>query len=140
MSLITTFHSLPLAVQWHLPLALGALLLGPWALWSRKGSTLHRSAGRVWVLLMLGAALSSLFIRSVALPNLAGFSPIHLLSVATLVNLPLGVRAAMQGRIQVHRKTMRGLYIGGCLVAGAFTLMPGRYLGQLLWGQALGWL
>jgi len=140
MSLITSFQTLPAAVQWHLPLALAALLLGPFALWSRKGTTLHRSAGRLWVLLMLGAAASSLFIRGSGLPNLAGFSPIHLLSLATLAGLPMAVRAAMQGRIQAHRKAMRGVYIGGCLVAGAFTLMPGRFLGQMLWGQALGWL
>lgn len=124
----------------HLLTAVGALLVGLVVLARRKGDAPHRAWGWAWVLLMGSTALASAFIRDYQMPNLAGFSPIHLLSVATLVNLPLGVRAAMQGRIQVHRKTMRGLYIGGCLVAGAFTLMPGRYLGQLLWGQALGWL
>jgi uncharacterized membrane protein len=33
---------------------------------------------------------------------------------------------------------MRGLYFGACVVAGVFTLLPGRYLGGLLWKQWLG--
>jgi uncharacterized membrane protein len=33
---------------------------------------------------------------------------------------------------------MKGLFIGGCIVAGVFTLLPGRFLGDLLWHQALG--
>ena len=38
-----------------------------------------------------------------------------------------------------HRRWMRGSYIGGCMVAGAFALLPGRYLGDLVWHHAL-WL
>ena len=34
---------------------------------------------------------------------------------------------------------MRGMYIGGCIVAGVFTLLPGRFLGRQLW-QAVGLL
>ena len=34
-----------------------------------------------------------------------------------------------------HRKTMQQIYIGACLVAGVFTLLPQRYLGKLLWTQ-----
>jgi uncharacterized membrane protein len=33
-----------------------------------------------------------------------------------------------------HRITMKSLYLGGCAVAGVFTLLPSRFLGQLLWG------
>jgi uncharacterized membrane protein len=29
-------------------------------------------------------------------------------------------------------------YFGACVAAGAFTLLPGRILGQLVWGQWLG--
>jgi uncharacterized membrane protein len=35
---------------------------------------------------------------------------------------------------------MVSLYLGACVTAGAFTLLPGRYLGQLIWGQWLGLL
>ena len=37
-----------------------------------------------------------------------------------------------------HRKTMQGLYVGACLVAGGFALAPGRLLGQWVCGQWLG--
>jgi hypothetical protein len=30
------------------------------------------------------------------------------------------------------------LYFGACIVAGGFTLLPGRYLGDLVLGQWLG--
>ena len=46
----------------------------------------------------------------------------------------------LRGNITAHRKTMRGAYIGSCLIAGLFTLLPGRYMGQLVWHQWLGWL
>jgi uncharacterized membrane protein len=36
-----------------------------------------------------------------------------------------------------HRKTMRGLFSGACVIAGVFTLLPSRFLGQVLWHQWL---
>jgi uncharacterized membrane protein len=30
---------------------------------------------------------------------------------------------------------MQWLYFNACIVAGAFTLLPGRLLGQWVWGQ-----
>ena len=33
---------------------------------------------------------------------------------------------------------MQNLYWQACVGAGVFTLLPGRYLGQLVWGQWLG--
>jgi uncharacterized membrane protein len=33
---------------------------------------------------------------------------------------------------------MRNLYFQACVGAGVFTLLPSRYLGQLVWGQWLG--
>ena len=138
---VPSFAALPTAVQAHLVFALGALALGPWVLWgSRKGTPAHRLGGYLWVLLMLGTALSSLFIRDGRLPNLAGYTPIHLFTAFTLISVPLAVRAAMRGQVQAHRKAMRQLYIGACVVAGLFTLLPGRYLGSLLWHQTLGWV
>lgn len=128
----------------HLTAALGALVTGPVALWARKGRTerpkLHRAFGYAWVTLMLITAVSALFIRDFHLPNLAGYTPIHLLIPVTLAGLVGAFVHLARGNIAEHRKTMQGLYVGACLVAGSFTLLPSRYLGQLVWGQWLGLL
>ncbi|MFL6664874.1 MAG: DUF2306 domain-containing protein [Rhizobacter sp.] len=131
---------MPLNILLHVVFAVGALVTGPFALWARKGSPLHRLAGRVWVALMLGAALSSLAIRDFRLPNIAGYTPIHLLTVATLAGLAGGVAYVVRRNIAAHRRLMLRTYIGGCVIAGLFTLLPGRMLGHLLWHSALGWV
>ena len=122
----------------HLFLAAAALALGPFALASRKGSRLHRGLGYAWVTLMLGAAASSAFIRDFRLPNVAGYTPIHLLTVITFVGIGVALWYVMHRRIQDHRRAMWITYLGGCVGAGLFALLPGRYLGQLLWHHALG--
>ena len=52
----------------------------------------------------------------------------------------LGLRAMLAGNFKAHRWSMWTVYISACLIAGAFTLLPGRYLGRLVWGTWLGWL
>jgi len=126
----------------HMTAALGALVVGPIALWARRGSTqrprLHRAFGYAWVTLMVVAATSALFIRDFRLPNIGGYTPIHLLIPVTFASLFFAFLYLVRKDIARHRKTMQGLYFGACVTAGAFTLLPGRYLGQLVWGQWLG--
>ncbi len=126
----------------HMTAAALAVATGPVALWARKGRQqrprLHRAFGYAWVTLMLVAAVSSIFIRDFSLPNLSGYTPIHLLVPLTLVMLVVAFRFLFLGNINGHRKTMQRLYLGACVVAGGFTLLPSRYLGQLIWGQWLG--
>jgi len=134
----------------HMTASLAALAIGPVALWARRGHAtrtsatqrprLHRAAGYAWVTLMLLSALSALFIRDFQLPNIAGYSPIHLFVPYTLSGLYLAFARLLRGNVEGHRKTMLGLYLGACVGAGIFTLLPGRYLGQLVWGQWLGLL
>jgi uncharacterized membrane protein len=123
----------------HMTAALLAVVAGPIALWARKGATqrpkLHRAFGYAWVTLMVVTAVSAIFIRDWDMPNLAGFTPIHLLIPVTLAGLFGAFWFLAKGNIRGHRKTMQGLYFGACVVAGAFTLLPQRYLGNLLWGQ-----
>lgn len=134
----------------HMGAALAALAVGPVALWARRGHTaqqarsqrprLHRAAGYAWVTFMLVSALSALFIRDFQLPNLAGYTPIHLFVPYTLGGLFIAFRHLFNGNIAGHRKNMIGLYLGGCIGAGVFTLLPSRTLGQLVWGQWFGLL
>lgn len=123
----------------HMSAAITAVLLGPVALWARLGRTtrprLHRALGYAWVTCMITAALSAIFIRDFQLPNAMGYTPIHLLIPLTFFSLCRAFVYLLQGNIQGHRKTMQWLYVSACLVAGAFTLVPGRYLGNLIWSN-----
>lgn len=136
---LSTFSTLSPAVAIHLTAALLATAIGPVALWARMGKAqrtrLHRAAGYAWVTLMVVTALSALFISGDKGPRLAGFGPIHLLVPFALGMIALSFRYLVLGNIQGHRKTMQRVYIGACLVAGAFTLLPQRLLGQWLWGS-----
>lgn len=126
----------------HMTAALAALALGPVALWARCSSQqrprLHRAAGYAWVTLMLLAALSAIFIRDYQLPNIAGYSPIHLFIPGVFIGLFGAFWYLAQKNIAGHRATMQRLYFGACIGAGLFALAPGRYLGHLVWGQWLG--
>ena len=128
----------------HLFAALGALLLGPLAIWARRSPhskpALHRWTGRLWVLLMLGAALSAMGIRHSPLAMWQGFSLIHLFVPLTLVSLAVAMWAVATRRIGLHRRIMQSLFVFALVVPGAFTLLPSRYLGDLVWGQWLGWM
>ncbi len=126
----------------HLSAVASATVLGPVALWARRAGAqrpqLHRAAGYAWVTLMLLTATSAIFIRDYRLPNIAGYTPIHLLIPVVYGMLFLAFWFLAKGNINGHRKTMQRLYIGACIVAGSFTLLPGRYLGNLVLGQWLG--
>jgi uncharacterized membrane protein len=132
----------------HLTASLAALVVGPVALWTRRGHfsgqrasiRLHRAAGYAWVTLMLLSAKSALFIRDFQLPNIAGYTPIHLLIPLTFGSLLVAFIALHRGNIRLHRVWMISLYFSACVGAGVFTLLPNRYLGQLLWGKWLGLL
>jgi len=123
----------------HMTAALLATVTGPVALWARRGRVqrprLHRAFGYAWVTLMLITAISAIFIRDFRLPNLAGYTPIHLLVPVTLVSLAYAFWRVARQDIGAHRRVMQRLYILACIVTGAFTLLPQRYLGHLLWSS-----
>jgi uncharacterized membrane protein len=81
----------------HMSAALGALVLGPVAIWARKGAVLrprmHRAFGYGFATLMLAAAISSAFIGDYGLLNVHGYTPIHLLIPVTLLGLLNGFHA-----------------------------------------------
>jgi uncharacterized membrane protein len=132
MSLSLLLQSDP-AIQIHVFTALSALLLGTYLLIARKGTRTHRICGRIWIGLMVVTSLSSFFIHSLRLYY--GFSPIHILSVMTLIGSWQVVAAARAGRIAEHRRHVGNLYSLALLTAGAFTLLPGRLMHKLLFGE-----
>jgi uncharacterized membrane protein len=84
---------------------------------------------------MLATAVSALFIRDYSLPNVAGYTPIHLLVPVTLAGLFGAFWKLARRDIAGHRSVMRQLYFWSCIVAGGLTLLPQRYLGQVVWGS-----
>ena len=122
----------------HITFAISAVALGPLALWTRLRRVArprwHRAFGYAWVTCMVGAATSGLFIRDYTLPNLQGFTPIHLLIPVTFSSLWLAFRNLAKGNFRGHQLTMQWTYAMACVVTGLFTLLPQRYLGRILWG------
>jgi uncharacterized membrane protein len=131
MSLDPLLHASPV-IQIHAVVAFVALLLGAVQLSRRKGDWLHRMLGRTWVGLMAVVALSSFFIWTIRLVWL--FSPIHLISIFTLVMLWVGVQAARRGNIKHHMRTMEYLYFLALVVTGLLTFLPGRIMYQVAFG------
>ena len=129
------------AIAIHLAAALSAVALGPVALWARKGAQqrprLHRAAGYAWVSMMVATAVSALFVSGSVGPRWGSFGIIHLLVPVTLGSLVVSFVYLARRNIEGHKRTMQNLYISACLVTGAFTLLPGRFLGKVVWG-ALG--
>ena len=96
------------------------------------------AVGRVWALLMLIAATASIFINEIRL--IGPFSPIHLFTIITYVGLAHGIVAIRRGDVRTHRATMQSLYFLALLLAGAFTLLPGRRIHDALFGATSGWV
>lgn len=122
----------------HLVTALGALGLGVVLMLRPKGTANHRVLGWCWALLMGSTTVASAFMRDFQMPNWMGITPIHALTLLVAFMLPLGIWHARRGNVAAHRTTMRRLFAGACVIAGVFTLLPGRFLGTLLWKNALG--
>lgn len=118
----------------HLATVAPAAAIGATLLARRKGTANHRALGRVYLVLMFVTAAISLAIPAMVPPRLGHFGIIHLLSLLTLATVPAAWWAARTGRVGAHRSMMIGLFIGAILIAGSLTLVPGRFLGSLLWG------
>lgn len=124
----------PLEIQVHIYSAIPAIVLGPIAIYRKKRDFIHKCVGYSWVASMLVLALSSFFIRGWAL--VGPFGPIHLLSVFVLYGLFEGVRDARARRIDAHKAGMQDLYWWAIGIAGLLTLLPGRRMSSMLFGES----
>jgi uncharacterized membrane protein len=91
---------------------------------------LHKALGRLWAASMMLVAAISLGMAGV---NPDHFSTIQLLSVLALVNIPYAVWMRRRGNIAAHAWVMLPNY-AGLLIAGAFTLAPGRIMHAVAFG------
>lgn len=122
-----------LPIKIHLATVLPAFAIGTYQIFlSHKGATLHRALGYVYLTLMSITAVTTLFIHQV-MPNgpFFGFSPIHLFVPLTLFSVVGALRGAWTHNIRMHRRSMIGLYVGGLLIAGGLTFLPGRLMHQI---------
>lgn len=126
------FAVAPVVVQVHVVSVLAAAALGIWMFVQPKGTPVHRATGRVWMALMVVAALSSFLIPGTLLRIVGPFGAIHGLSLVVLAMVAAAIWAARAGRIRAHRRFVIGLYVGAILGAGAGALVPGRLISRIL--------
>jgi uncharacterized membrane protein len=98
-----------------------------------KGTQPHRTLGWIWVALMATVALSSFWIHQLRI--VGPWSPIHLLSIFTLLMLPYAVWKAHTHQVEGHRRAMLRLFSGALVIAGLFTLLPGRIMHAVVFGN-----
>ena len=132
MSLAPLLDAAP-AIPLHAFAAMTAFALGVVQFTAPKGTLPHRTLGWIWVGLMAAVAISSFWIHQIKL--IGPWSLIHLLSIFTLVTVPLGVWAAHRHRVADHRRAMISIFCGALVVAGLLTLLPGRIMHTVVFGQ-----
>ena len=116
----------------HALMALLAVVIGGVQLMSAKGTSQHKVLGYIWVSLMMYVSISSFFISEIQLWG--AYSPIHLLSVWTVLTLCTAVYFARVGNIKAHKLNMQLLYGLALILTGLFTLLPNRVMGQIFFG------
>ena len=122
----------PFAIKLHLATVLPAFAIGTWLIFfSTKGQRAHRALGALYLALMTVTAVDTFFIRSLNPPRL---SLIHLFIPLTLFGVVGALWNVRRGDIKGHRNAMIGLYVGGLVIAGALTLLPGRLMHHLFFG------
>ncbi len=122
----------------HATLALLAVPLGLYIFLTKKGTKQHKMLGRIWVTFLIIVSLTAIFIQTI---NPGQYSWIHLLIPFTLVSLIYSIwnikkykKTKTERYKYSHMYSMIGVYVGALLIAGAFTLMPGRFFHHILFG------
>ncbi len=124
-----------LPVILHLATVIPAIPLGMFVLLRRKGDRLHKLLGKIWMGLMFTTAVTALFIHAInRTDNFFGLSPIHLFSFLVIYSVPASILHARRGNIAAHKRSVTGMFIGGLVVAGIFSFLPGRFMWLWVFG------
>ncbi|MHB9363989.1 DUF2306 domain-containing protein [Mesorhizobium sp. W067] len=120
-------------IPWHAFAALAALAIGATQLALPKGTTRHRVVGYTWAALMLVVAISS-FLDPADTPRRSVQPDPSLVDFSVDRRAAGGLaRAYASGR--QHRRVMISLYVFALIGAGVFTLLPGRIMHTVVFGQ-----
>lgn len=120
-------------MYFHLVTVLPCVVMGAALFFMTKGTPLHKGMGKVYMILMIITAIITLFMPAKVGPQfLNHFGFIHSFSLLALYSAPKAYFAIRRGDVRSHKFSMIGLYVGGIVIAGSFTLVPGRYLHDLL--------
>lgn len=117
----------------HLATVVPAVFLGSILLLKSKGTRFHRSLGKIYMTLMLLTAVITLLMPARLGPTLFDhFGFIHGFSLLVIYSVPIAIFYVKRGNIIAHKSVMKGMFLGGIVLAGGFALMPGRYLNTVL--------
>ena|SRR6185503_9235136 len=120
------------AIKVHLATVIPSFFLGTWLMFlSKKGGQSHRLIGAIYLLLMTVTATAGIFIKEV---NPGHFSWLHIFVVITYFSVFSAIWSLRHNNIRGHQAAMWGLYVGGLIIAGAFTFHPGRIMHRLFFG------
>ena len=119
-------------VPFHAIIAIGAIILGAVQLLAIKGTQSHKILGYTWVSMIFCVAFSSLFIHDMRW--FGPFGPIHILSVLVFYTLWRSITAIREGNVHTHQKAMKALYFQALILAGVFTMLPGRVMHEIIFG------
>jgi len=121
-------HWTPLIIV-HAIAASYALLFGAFNLIrKKKGDLLHRILGFTWIGCMYFVCISSFWIQTI-IPG--AFSPLHALSVFTILTVSLALFAAIRHNIDSHKKLMTGSYFGLLAAFIGVASVPTRLIPQM---------
>ena len=110
-------------------------LIGVWLLLRPKGTAVHKLLGKVYMVLISFSSVVAAAMPAAFGPRLWNhFGFIHLFCVLVFVSVPYALWAIRRGNVRGHANAMRGLFLGGVIIAGAFAFGPGRVLHGWLFG------
>ena len=122
----------------HAFFALLAVPLGLFVFLTQKGTGQHKFLGKIWITSLGIVSVTAVFIQEITPGE---YSFIHLLIPVTLITLVVSIwsirrykQTKMQKYKKLHMTTMINVYIGALVIAGLFTLAPGRIFHQFIFG------
>ncbi len=119
----------------HLATVVPCFFIGTFLLIIRKGTKIHISLGRIYMILMLfTAAVTLLMPAKVGSQIFNHFGYLHSFCLLTIYTVPTAYWAIKRGDVVSHKRKMILLYFGALVIAGGGTFFPGRYFYELFFG------